>query len=177
MWDEISLKKDVTWHSTRLEWHGIVDFGDGIESAVEDGIATHALVLMFRPYKGDWIQPIGCFASKNAASAEILRELIMKAIVLLHNNNAIVKSLVCDGCTSNKAAMRLLGISGKISRDKVKKDNSYFILHPLDTNIKIYWLTDVPHLLKCTRNHILKHGNVQVSYTEIIYLCGTNLIS
>jgi len=46
MWDEISLKKDVTWHYTKLEWHNIVDFGDGIESAVKDGIATHALVLI-----------------------------------------------------------------------------------------------------------------------------------
>ena len=122
MWDEISLKKDVTWHSTKLEWHGIVDFGDGIES---------------------------------------------KAMVLLHNNNAIVKSLASDGCTSNKAAMRLLGICGKVSRDKVKKDKSYFNLHPLDTKIKIYWLTDVPHLLKCTRNNILKHGDVQVNLNNL----------
>ncbi|KZS08275.1 Cell division ftsJ-like protein [Daphnia magna] len=57
--------------------------------------------------------------------------------------------------------MRLLGISGKESTDKVKKDNSYFMIHPLDPSVKIYWLTDVPHLLKCTRSNILQHAEVQ----------------
>ena len=172
MWDEISLKKDLTWHSTKLEWHGVVDFGDDIEAAVKDGVATHALVLMFRPYKRNWVQPIACFASKNAASATILHEVIAKAIVLLCNNNAIVKNLVCDGCTSNKAAMSLFGICGRVSKKTVEKNNSYLITHPLDPKIKIYWLFDTPHLLKCTRNHILKHKVVQV-FNYIFYpLCN-----
>ena len=162
MWDEISIKKDLTWHSTKLEWHGIVDFGDDIHTPVKDGIATHALVLMFRPYKGNWVQPIACFASLNAASGQILHEIIVKAIVLLHNNNAIVKNLVCDGCTSNKLAMSMFGICGKQSRSKVEKDESFYLYHPIDPSIKIYWLFDAPHLLKCTRNHILKHKEVQV---------------
>ncbi|XP_045036372.1 uncharacterized protein LOC123477088 isoform X5 [Daphnia magna] len=102
MWDEVSLKKDLTWHATRLEWHGIVDFGEDIEAPIKNGIATHALVLMFRPYKGNWVQPFACFASENAASAIILHEVIVKAIVLLYNHSAIVKNVVCDGCSSNK---------------------------------------------------------------------------
>ena len=85
---------------------------------------------MFRPYKGNWVQPIACFASKNAASAAILHEVIAKAIVLLYNNNAIVKNLVSDGCTSYKAAMSLFGICGKVSKKTVEKNNSYFITHP-----------------------------------------------
>lgn len=171
MWDEISLKKDLTWHSTKLEWHGIVDFGDDIETAVQAGVATHALVLMFRPYKGNWVQPIACFASKNAASATILHEVITKAIVLLHNSNAIVKNLVCDGCTSNKAAMSLFDICGTVSRKNDEKNNSYFIPHPINPSIKIYWLFDAPHLLKCTRNHILKHKEVQVYIHILIVDC------
>lgn len=161
MWDEVSLKKDLTWHSTRLEWNGIVDFGDDIKGAVKSGIATHALVIMFLPYKGKWAQPFACFASKNAASFTILHEVIIKAIVLLHNNNAIVKNLVCDGCTLNKAAMSLFKIAGKVSREKVERDNSYYTIHPMDSKVKIYWLFDVPHLLKCTRNKILTHKVVQ----------------
>lgn len=98
MWDEVSLKKDLTWHSKRLEWHGFVDFGEEIESAVKNGIATHALVLMFRPYKGSWVQPFACFASLNAASSTILHEVILKATVLLYNHKAIVKNFVCDEC-------------------------------------------------------------------------------
>lgn len=159
MWDEMSLKKDLTWHSTRLEWHGISDYGEDIQTPVKNGLATHALVLIFRPYIGNWIQPIACFACTNAASGPLLQEIVLKAIVLLHNNNAIVKSTVCDGCTSNKNLMSLLGISGEESSEKCE---SFSFLHPLDERIKIYWLTDVPHLLKCMRNHVLNHVCVQV---------------
>ena len=169
MWDEISLKKDLTWHSTKLEWHGVVDFGDDIEAAVKDGVATHALVLMFRPYKGNWVQPIACFASKNAASAAILHEVIAKAIVLLYNNNAIVKNLVSDGCTSYKAAMSLFGICGKVSKKTVEKNNSYFITHHLDRKIKIYWLFETPHSFKDAQNQILKHKVVDL-FNYIFYL-------
>jgi hypothetical protein len=146
-----------------LEWHGIVDFGEDIKGAVKSGIATHALVLMFRPYRGNWVHPFACFASKNAASFTILHEVIVKGIVLLHDNDAIVKNLVCDGCSSNKAAMTLFGIHGKKSREKVEKNNSYFMKHPMDPSIKIYCLFDAPHLLKCTRNQILTHKEVQVN--------------
>jgi hypothetical protein len=162
MWDEVSLKKDLTWHSKRLEWHGVVDFGEEIESAVKNGIATLALVLMFRPYKGSWVQPLASFASLNAASSTILHEVILKATVLLYNHKAIVKNYVCDGCSSNKAAMRLFRVHGNFSRAKVESEHAFFIRHPMDPSIKIYWLFDAPHLLKCTRNHILKHKEVQV---------------
>jgi hypothetical protein len=118
MWDEVSLKKDLTWHSKRLEWHGVVDFGEEIESAVKNGIATLALVLMFRPYKGSWVQPLASFASLNAASSTILHEVILKATVLLYNHKAIVKNYVCDGCSSNKAAMRLFRVHGNFQEQR-----------------------------------------------------------
>lgn len=57
------------------------------------------------PYRGNWVQPFACFASENAAWAIILHEVIVKAIVLLYNRRAVVKNLVCDACSSNKAAM------------------------------------------------------------------------
>jgi hypothetical protein len=162
MWDEVSLKKDLTWHSKRLELHGVVDFGEEIESAVKNEIATHAVVLMFRPYKGSWVQPFACFASLNAASSTNLHEIILKATVLLYNHKAIVKNYVCDGCSSNKAAIRLFRVHGNFSRAKVESELDFFIRHPMDPSIKIYWLFDAPNLLKCTRNHILKHKEVQV---------------
>lgn len=88
-------RSDVAFQE--FEWHGVVDFGEEIESSVKKGIATQALVLMFRPYKGSWVQPFGCFASLNAASCTILHEVILKATVLLFNHKAIVKNFVCDG--------------------------------------------------------------------------------
>lgn len=73
----------------------MVDFGDDIDAEVQDGTATHALVVIFLPCKVNWVQPITCLALKNAASPRCLREIIIKAIVLLYNNNTIVKNRVC----------------------------------------------------------------------------------
>lgn len=161
MWDEISLKKDVSWHSKLLEWHGIADYGPDISTPVKEGIATHCLVLMFRPYLSNWVQPIACFATIHAASGELLHEIITKAIVLLHNHKAIVTNTVCDGCTSNKKAMDIFGVSGESSSDKCE---TISFTHPMDPNIAIYWMIDVPHLLKCTRNQLFRHLRVQVHF-------------
>ena len=164
MWDEISLRKDVKWHSKLLEWHGIVDVGPDIQTPVQNGIATHCLVLMFRPYQSNWVQPIACFATLHAASGALLHEIVSKAIVLLHNNAAIVTNTVCDGATSNKNAMTLFGVSG----EKPSADCTVSFTHPMDDSIQIFWLIDVPHLLKCTRNQLFTHIKVQVRYSFLL---------
>ena len=44
IWDEMTLKKDRKWDQSKLEWRGIVDFGD-IKTKTKEGIADPALVL------------------------------------------------------------------------------------------------------------------------------------
>lgn len=100
--------------------------------------------------------------TKCSYSCTTLHEVILKATVLLFNHTAIVKNFVCDGCSSNKAAMRLFQIHGNFSRAKVESENAFYIRHPMARSVKIYWLFDAPHLLKCRRNQILKHKEVQV---------------
>lgn len=158
IWDEMKIKRDVSWNKSLLEWRGRVDFGDGIMTPIPDGIADHVLVLMFRPYTGRWIQPIACFASKGAASGEILHEIVSQAIITLFNNNAIVKSTVSDGASPNYKAMRYFGIDGRGGAEDTKS----FFLHPLDDQIKVFHFVDPPHLLKCVRNHVFTHKLVQV---------------
>lgn len=160
MWDEMSLKKDLTWNAQTLEWHGVVDYGE-LETPVKNGVANHALVFIFRPYRGNWVQPIACFASENAANGDVLHELITKATCLLHQSNAIVKSVVSDGCASNKKVMGLLGVT---SGDSEAEPCRPYFLHAMDEEIKIYWFTDVPHLLKCVRNYALLKRTVQVYF-------------
>lgn len=155
MWDEMAVKKDITWDAFKLEWHGIDDFGKDVDTQVGDGIADHVLVLMFQPYKSNWVQPFACFASKGTASGVILHEIITKAICTLYRHNAIVKNTVCDGCQSNKSAMNLFGVCGK---SPCKPS----FIHPLDPSSKIYHVYDPPHLLKCVRNQIHSHRRVQV---------------
>ena len=116
-----------------MEWHGVVNFGGELKIKIQDDIADHALVFMFRPYKHTWIQPIACFATKGAASGSVLFEQIVKAISTLFNKNAVVKSCVSDGAQTNKSAMGLLQVKGSNSGDCKP-----YINHPIDPSIKIY---------------------------------------
>lgn len=160
MWDEMSIRKDLTWDSKMMKWDGLVNFGSDLEEKPQEGLADHVLVLLFRPFRQNWVQPIGWFATKGAANYNVLSELIMKAIIMLHRSGALVKAIVCDGCASNKAMLSKLNINGM--------DNGRnFLVHPIDDSIKIYAFIDVPHLVKCTRNNILNHVNVQVRSDNI----------
>lgn len=160
IFDEIKIKKDLTFDKGTLEHHGIVDFGKNLKTKISKGLADHVLVFMFRPYKCKWVQPFACFASKGAASGSILFELITKAIVILHNHGAIVKGVVSDGAQPNKSAYRMFGIDGRRKSDR--QCHKFYINHPQDSKTKIFFFVDVPHLLKCVRNHILTHKYVQV---------------
>ncbi len=80
---------------------------------IANGIADDVLFLMFRPCTGRLVQPMACFASKGAASGEILHEVVTQAIVTLLNHNAIIKSTISDGDSPNYKAMHFFGIREK----------------------------------------------------------------
>ncbi|EFX65674.1 hypothetical protein DAPPUDRAFT_264319 [Daphnia pulex] len=63
---------------------------DSPETSDLPDLADHALVLVFRPYKARWIQPIAVFAAKNAASGSQLYKIALKAMILLEEANARV---------------------------------------------------------------------------------------
>lgn len=174
IWDEMSLSQDVNFNSQQLRMDGFMDLGGEIhlDSSKQQLVADHALVFLFRPYRARWIQPIAVFATKGAASADVLHVLIMKAICMLEKHNARVVNVVSDGAQTNKSAYAKFGISGKLNDvtncidhpldDKEKQD-------PSDIKPKIYFLYDVPHLFKTIRNHIFKHKEIQVYVPEFIF--------
>jgi hypothetical protein len=106
-----------------------------------------------------WIQPFAVFASKNSTSGEALYRLVLKALVLLEEHGAIVKSIVCNGAATNKNMWSLAGVYGHTDDHKAILNN--VMLHPTNQE-KIYVMGDAPPLIKCIRNHILNTTNVQV---------------
>lgn len=157
LWDEITIKKDLRFDTRSLKWKGIVDYGGATKIMVPNGLSDHVLVFVFRPFLGSWIQPFAWFATKGGASGSLLVELIMKAISALFDSaGAIVTAGVLDGYSTNVNAVLQFGVTGT-------EDGNCSIAHPYDDKVQIHFLVDVPHLLKCTRNHMLKHKVVQVS--------------
>lgn len=126
-------------------------------------LADHALVLMFRPYRAKWVQPIDVYATSGAASSSMLQKLVIRAITALHTVDAIVSNVTCDGHQTNKDVHGLFGISGKL--DKLKS----WIEHPCDPTEKIHFMFDVPHIFKCIRNYMMSHKHFQVSFPFLLY--------
>lgn len=157
MWDEVAITKDLRFDPRTCQWKGITDFAGETSIMVPNGIADHVLVFVFRPFLSGWIQPFAWFGTKGGASGSVLAELVPKAIAALYRAGAIVKACVSDGYSTNKTLISQYGMSGE-------EGGNHFITNPLDHTIKIYFFVDVPHLLKCTRNHMHKHQQVQVIY-------------
>lgn len=203
VWDEMTIAGDVSFDPMKLVFEGFVDYGedDGFSEPItlkkhEGELADHALVLIFRPYRYSWIQPIACYATKGACPGGVIHQLMARAITVLHQNGAIVKSVVCDGAQTNKTVMRLCGITGKFSsihntftdgRENVQdtcprsamsdidddgNNNTTSFDHPTLDESSIYFIVDVPHLLKTIRNNIFTVKTVQVFdviFGSIIY--------
>ena len=159
--DEAKLKPSLDWDRRRMVWRGKVDIGDTeVECDVPDGNATHVLVFAIRIYRQNGVQVFAIFAMKNGANGELLSELVLKCVMALYKVGAIVKNVVGDGASTNKAAFLELGVSGKLNGGK------HFIFHPLDSKIKIYFMIDPPHLLKCNKNKVTNHKKVLIVLDE-----------
>ena len=150
-WDEISLKKDLTWQPNLLEWHGVVDYGPKITGSTQTGIASHCLVFLFQPYLWKWIQPIACRISECCKRHFTSRDSDESCSTSLQPWCS-GRSTVCDGCSSNKSVMSMFGVRGDGSDEQCISS----FPHPMDPNINIYWFIDVPHLLKVLTGNLIK---------------------
>lgn len=163
IFDEAKIKPSVDWDKRTRTWRGPADYGDMIECDFPDGLATHVLVFIVRFYWTNAVQVFAIFAVKNAATPTVLSEIIVKCILALYKVGAIVKNIVCDGAKTNKSAINILGCSGKLN------DTRCFFDHPADSSIKVYIFFDVPHLLNCTRNHLINHKKVMICLNEVFF--------
>jgi hypothetical protein len=55
----------------------------------------------------------GISRQKGACPGSVIHQLMGRAIAVLQQQGAIVKSVVCDGAKTNQTVMQLCGITGK----------------------------------------------------------------
>lgn len=65
-----------------------------------------------------------------------------------------------DGASTNKAIWSTFGIKGKLYALKDK------VYHPCVSDQQLYFLCDVPHIVKCIRYHLMRHKYGMVSRLE-----------
>ncbi|KAJ3648785.1 hypothetical protein Zmor_020561 [Zophobas morio] len=139
LFDEISLSGGFHYEKVKQYISGYEDLGS---LGRTNRAANHALVFMVRGVRRQWKQVIAYYFTSHTVSAENLRFLIIEIILQLQEVGLTVVATVCDqGPTNGAAVNQLCG-----------KNPYYFYVN----KYRIVTIYDVPHLLKITRNALLK---------------------
>ncbi|CAG2234882.1 THAP9 [Mytilus edulis] len=105
-------------------------------------LAKFMLVLMVRGVTTSLKFPFAAFATTNI-TADFLYPIIWKAVQILESFVKLkVLFLTCDG-PSNRRFFNLHRLNDELV---------YYTVNPHDTSRNLYFVSDVPHLLKTTRN-------------------------
>ena len=150
--DEMSIRKDTQWDKKQSKFVGNVDYGK-IKGEDSENIATNVLVVMAVGLKSPWQRPIAYFLT-NKTNSEIQAQIIKKAIILLYEENVVVKSVTFDGPTKNIATARKLGCN--------IDDLQGSFPHPCRPDLYVYIILDICHMLKLARNAL---GDMKVFVT------------
>ena len=93
------------------------------------------------------LQVLGCFLTRDNVTSVILHKLIIDCIEMLKNVGFNVHAVTSDGAQWNRGVWTIMKISPR----------NLFCAHPFLENMKLFFVSDFPHLAKCLRNNILQH--------------------
>lgn len=148
LFDEMSIKEHLQYDSASDMVYGYAD--NGHERSPQ--LANSALLVVLSGISKSWVQPLSYVFSKSTASPGTVECLLVDLIRRLNSADIFVKAVICDQGASNCALARRLDVSP--SRPFFTVDQS-----------KIYFIFDPPHLMKTTRNLLLKY-DLQIGDTE-----------
>lgn len=138
----MKLSEAISFDQQTMKFGGFVDLGEYTPENQKAKRADHALVFMFQPLRGRWVQALGCFLSKDSVSSAVLHKLILECVVLLGNSGYHVDAVTTDGAQWNRGVWNIFGID----------ENNLSCPHPCDENERMWMISDFPHLIKCFRN-------------------------
>lgn len=109
----MKLTSTLAFNRQKLRMEGFTDLGKYTPKHQQGVKGDHALVVMFQPFKGGWVQNLGCFLSKGSASSTVLHQILMEAMVLAERAGLKVDGISCDGASWNRSMWDLFGVSEK----------------------------------------------------------------
>lgn len=140
--DEMSNKTNLFFNVARDEVIGLEDF----VNAKKFVPASNVAVIMLRGIYNKWKQPLGYFFVNYFSSAD-LKPIILNAIRLVLDIGFKVTALISDMGSNFVQLSRNLHVS---KHDPISKVQDKTIIYIFDT----------PHLIKATRNHLMKYSYV-----------------
>ena len=142
--DEMSIKPRLVYNSTDDKVEGFEDVG---AMGRTERVANQALVYMVRGLTKKWKLPIGYFLNAGPAPARVMKPLLTSAVRQLRQAGLTVVSTACDMGKPNQDLYRQLGVT---------EDDPQFVVD----GMPVIAPHDVPHIMKCVRNGLLKHDVV-----------------
>lgn len=156
--DEMKLSErlDVDKESSKII--GYTDLGKHTPQNQLQKQGDHALVIIFQPFRGKWIQAVASFLSKGAANGDVLHKIVMEAVIELEKAGLFVDGVVSDGAQWNRGMWRHFGIH----------EEQVSCQHFWDETRNLWFFSDFPHLLKNIRNWVISSDNFQVIIQYIL---------
>ena len=153
-WDEIKIKEGLVYDKHNCELIGFTNIGevndmlDKVErQCLNDNlpskVCTHILLFMVRGMFSSLQFPYAHFATRGI-SADALYPIVWEAVNRLESSGLNVIAFCCDGASPNRKFY-------KMHRDS-SKELVYKTPNPYCNERDIFFICDVPHLLKTTRN-------------------------
>jgi hypothetical protein len=112
-------------------------------------LASNALVFMIRGLTTNWKQVIAYYMTSKSVDGSVLWQLIRNIIVELGKCSVNVRAVVCDMGSCNRAMWKVAGVGA--SRDGIHN----YVQHPFFADQSLFFMADVPHVLKNVRNCML----------------------
>ena len=153
VWDEMKIKEDLVFNKHTCKLIGFTNIGDinaqldklekecQSEPKAHSNVATHMLLFMVRGMCSSLEFPYAHFATKGVTS-DALYPLVWEAVYRLESCGFNVIAFCCDGASPNRKFYRMHG----------SEKNIYKTNNPFCEDRCIYFICDVPHLIKTTRN-------------------------
>ena len=104
----MSIKKSIFNDRSTGKFLGFVNYGEDVVTTDPDKIAREALVFMLVGLRGHWKMPVGYVLIDHFNGNEFCC-LISMALSLSRNHNLKVRSVTCDGLSSNFTGLTQLG--------------------------------------------------------------------
>lgn len=139
--DEMSIKSNLFYNISKDE---IIGFHE-IHNEKKFEPANNALVVMARGINADWKQPIAYFLLNASCSVTDLKDIIFKSVEKVNGIGLNTLAIISDqGSNFYKLVKKIL---------KISIERPYFFVG----DSKVFYLFDIPHLLKSTRNNFFEY--------------------
>ena len=148
-WDEMKIKEGLVFDKHACKLVGFTSIGnvndilDKVEQQVDgklySNVSSHMLLFMVQGMFSSLEFPYAHFATKGI-SADYLSPIVWEGVQRLKCCGLTVIAFCCDGASPNRKFYKMHGKSGELNPN------------PFHEGLDIYFICDVPHLLKTTRN-------------------------